>query len=123
MMMLMVLAANSPENPRKGTMINKPGGANVYEGVPKDYTGNTVTAANFLKVMIMIMIMMMMIMVKVMILLLLLLMTNLVVQVLAGESMVGIGSGKTLQSGPDDHVFVFYSDHGATGLVAMPVGE
>ena len=30
------------------------------------------------------------------------------------------GSGKTLQSGPNDHVFLYFSDHGAKGLVAFP---
>jgi legumain len=29
---------------------------------------------------------------------------------------------KVLESGPNDNVFVYYSDHGGTGLVAMPTG-
>jgi len=28
-----------------------------------------------------------------------------------------------LESGPNDNVFIYYSDHGATGLVAMPTGD
>jgi legumain len=43
------------------------------------------------------------------------------VQVLRGEH-VGVGSGKTLRSGPRSHVFIYYADHGASGLVSMPTG-
>jgi len=44
--------------------------------------------------------------------------------VLLGDkaAMQGIGSGKVLESGPDDNVFIFYTDHGAVGLVAFPTG-
>ena len=41
------------------------------------------------------------------------------VDVLHGKKL-NFGSGKTLKSGPRDHVFVFFSDHGAKGLVAFP---
>ena len=41
------------------------------------------------------------------------------VDILLGKKM-NFGSGKTLQSGPKDHVFVFFSDHGGVGLVAFP---
>ena len=34
--------------------------------------------------------------------------------------MDGIGSGKVIASGPDDKIFVFFSDHGATNLIAFP---
>lgn len=34
--------------------------------------------------------------------------------------MKNIGSGKVIDSGPNDHVFVFFSDHGAPGLIAFP---
>jgi len=37
--------------------------------------------------------------------------------------MTGVGSGKTIMSGPEDHIFVFFSDHGATGFVAFPSAE
>ena len=40
-------------------------------------------------------------------------------QVLKGEKMENIGSGKTLASGPNDNVFVYFTDHGAKGLVAF----
>jgi len=40
--------------------------------------------------------------------------------VLMGKDMSGIGSGKTLKSTKDDRVFIFFSDHGAPGLVAFP---
>jgi legumain len=43
-------------------------------------------------------------------------------KVLLGEEMT-VGSKKTLKSGPNDHVFVFFSDHGATGLIAFPSDE
>lgn len=86
--------ANNRMNPTKGIVINHPNGKDVYHGVPKDYTGEEVTPENFLKV-------------------------------LRGdqEGMNGIGSGKVLKSGPNDHVFVNFVDHGATGLVAFPNGE
>ena len=31
-------------------------------------------------------------------------------------------NGPVLQSSKEDNVFIYYSDHGATGLVAMPTG-
>ena len=72
-------------------IINTIGGEDVHVNVPKDYTGEDVTAENFLKV-------------------------------LRGEEM-SVGSGKTLKSTERDNVFIYYSDHGASGLVAMPNGE
>lgn len=42
--------------------------------------------------------------------------------VLQGKDMTGIGSGKTLLSTENDKVFIYYADHGATGLVSMPSG-
>jgi len=65
----------------------------VYEGVVIDYKGADVNAANFLKI-------------------------------LGGDktSMKSIGSGKVVDSTSADNVFVYYSDHGAFGLVAMPTG-
>merc|ERR1712223_875586 len=41
------------------------------------------------------------------------------IDILKGKRM-NYGSGKTLKSGPNDHVFVYFSDHGAKGLVAFP---
>ncbi len=39
------------------------------------------------------------------------------------EGMKGIGSGKVIESGPNDNVFVYFSDHGATDLIAFPSSE
>ncbi|CAN8005425.1 unnamed protein product [Ixodes hexagonus] len=80
--------AHDPSNPTPGILINHPNGSNVYAGVPKDYTGDLVTPANFLSI-------------------------------LQGKKIKG-GSGKVIASGPNDHVFVFFSDHGAPGLIAFP---
>lgn len=83
--------ASSPENPRPGVIINHPSGADVYAGVPKDYTGEDVNVNNFLAVL------------------------------LGNRSaLTGGGSGKVVGSGPDDHVFVYYSDHGGPGVLGMP---
>jgi len=83
--------ANNKENPVPGTLINRPGGHDVYQGVVKDYVGKDVTPDNFLRV-------------------------------LTGdaEGMKGIGSGKVIASGPKDHVFVNFADHGGPGLIAFP---
>lgn len=81
-------------NPTQGIIINRPNGSDVYKGTPKDYTGEDVTPANFLAV-------------------------------LKGdaEAVKNKGSGKVVQSGPKDHVFVYFTDHGAPGLLAFPNGE
>jgi len=36
--------------------------------------------------------------------------------------LTGTGSGKVLKSTADDNVFVFFSDHGAPGLISFPTG-
>ncbi|KAF0927892.1 hypothetical protein E2562_036809 [Oryza meyeriana var. granulata] len=83
--------ANNPDNPRPGVIINHPTGADVYAGVPKDYTGKDVNANNFLAVL------------------------------LGNKSaLAGAGSGKVVSSGPNDHVFVYYADHGGPGVLSMP---
>ncbi|XP_071515003.1 legumain-like [Panulirus ornatus] len=83
--------ANNRENPMPGVIINRPDGPNVYDGVPKDYVGRDVTPENFLKV-------------------------------LSGdaEGMKGVGSGKVINSGANDRVFVNMVDHGAPGIFAFP---
>lgn len=83
--------ANNEENPTPGVVINRPNGTDVYKGVPKDYTGEDVTPENFLAV-------------------------------LRGdeEAVKGKGSGKVLKSGPRDHVFIYFTDHGATGILVFP---
>ncbi|XP_007942730.1 legumain [Orycteropus afer afer] len=83
--------ANHGDNPTPGIVINRPNGTDVYQGVLKDYTNEDVTPENFLAV-------------------------------LRGdaEAVKGKGSGKVLKSGPRDHVFVYFTDHGAPGLLAFP---
>eukprot|EP01137_Pigoraptor_chileana_P018002 Opistho-2@76858 len=84
--------ANNDANPQKGVVINKSGGPNNYVNIPKDaYTGDLVTPDNFLKV-------------------------------IKGDfaGLKGIGSGKALNSTAKDNVFINFSDHGATGLIAFP---
>ena len=63
----------------------------TFQGTLKDYTGEDVTPENFLNI-------------------------------LSGKAsaMKGIGSGKVIASGPNDHVFVNFVDHGAPGLIAFP---
>ncbi|KAL1472714.1 hypothetical protein MTO96_022858 [Rhipicephalus appendiculatus] len=80
--------AHSSENPTPGVIINHPKGKDVYQGVPKDYTGDLVTPQNFL-------------------------------DILEGKKVKG-GSGKVIASGPNDHIFVNFADHGAPGLIAFP---
>ncbi|XP_070009151.1 vacuolar-processing enzyme-like [Nicotiana sylvestris] len=84
--------AHNPENPRPGVIINSPNGHDVYKGVPKDYTGHHVTANNVLAV------------------------------ILGNKSALSGGSGKVVESGPNDHIFIFYSDHGGPGVLGMPSG-
>ncbi|MQL80215.1 hypothetical protein Taro_012674, partial [Colocasia esculenta] len=84
--------ASNKENPRPGIIINHPQGKDVYAGVPKDYTGDDVNANNFLAVL------------------------------LGNRSALTGGSGKVLESGPNDRVFIYYADQGASGVLAMPNG-
>lgn len=86
--------AQNPSNPTKGIIINHPGGSDVYAGVITDYKGKDVTPENFLAA-------------------------------LSGkaERLKGVGSGKVIKSGPNDHIFVYFTDHGATGIIAFPSDE
>lgn len=86
--------ATNKENPTPGIIVNHPDGDDVYHGVLKDYTVNEVSPENFLNV-------------------------------LQGNeaAMKGIGSGRVIKSGPSDHVFVYFADHGAPGILAFPEGE
>lgn len=43
-------------------------------------------------------------------------------KILQGQE-VDVGSQKVIKSGPDDNVFVYFSDHGAPGIVAFPDGS
>ncbi|XBH79187.1 hypothetical protein VPH35_105218 [Triticum aestivum] len=82
--------ANNPLNPRPGVIINHPEGEDVYAGVPKDYTGEAVTAKNFYAVL------------------------------LGNKTAVTGGSKKVIDSKPNDHIFIYYSDHGGPGVLGMP---
>ncbi|XP_076881112.1 vacuolar-processing enzyme beta-isozyme-like [Bidens hawaiensis] len=82
--------ANNKYNPRPGVIINSPNGSDVYAGVPKDYTGENVTAANFYAVL------------------------------LGNTSALTGGSGKVVASSPLDKIFVYYTDHGGPGILGMP---
>ncbi|KAI3804351.1 hypothetical protein L1987_25828 [Smallanthus sonchifolius] len=84
--------ANDPSNPRPGVIINSPNGPDVYAGVPKDYTGESVTTDNFFAVL------------------------------LGNETAVQGGSGKVVASKPDDKIFVYFTDHGGPGILCMPTG-
>ncbi|KAF9614464.1 hypothetical protein IFM89_018711 [Coptis chinensis] len=82
--------AKDENNPRPGVIINHPQGQDVYAGVPKDYTGKHVTAKNFYAVL------------------------------LGDKEGVQGGSGKVVDSKPDDRIFVYYTDHGGPGVLGMP---
>ncbi|XP_074341031.1 legumain-like [Apium graveolens] len=77
-------------NPRKGVIINNPRGHDVYAGVPKDYTGKDLTAENLFAV------------------------------ILGDKSLVKGGSGKVVDSGPNDRIFIYYTDHGGPGILGLP---
>ncbi|THG21667.1 hypothetical protein TEA_000296 [Camellia sinensis var. sinensis] len=85
--------AQNEENPRPGIIINSPHGDDVYKGVPKDYTGENVTVNNFFSV------------------------------ILGNKTALTGGSGKVVDSGPTDHIFIFYSDHGGPGVLAANAEE
>ncbi|KAM3702019.1 hypothetical protein ACB098_05G218900 [Castanea mollissima] len=80
-------------NFRPGVIINKPNGEDVYKGVPKDYTGQHVNVNNFYAV------------------------------ILGNKSALTGGSGKVVDSGPNDRIFIYYTDHGGPGVLVMPNGE
>mmetsp|Transcript_14739 Transcript_14739/g.44517 ORF Transcript_14739/g.44517 Transcript_14739/m.44517 type:complete len:505 (-) Transcript_14739:2015-3529(-) len=84
--------ANDISNPHKGKLFNRPGGPDVYAGMPRDYTGNAVNADVFLQVL------------------------------LGGKDAPTVlgSTGKVVNSTADDRVFVYYADHGAPGILGMP---
>ncbi|KAF7251984.1 Legumain [Varanus komodoensis] len=86
--------AENEQNPTKGIIINRPNGSDVYHGTLKDYVKEDVTPENFLAV-------------------------------LKGdaEAVKNKGSGRVLRSGPKDHVFVYFTDHGAPGILAFPSSD
>ncbi|OVA08065.1 Peptidase C13 [Macleaya cordata] len=82
--------ATNEFNPRHGVIINHPQGQDVYAGVPKDYTGEHVNAKNLYAVL------------------------------LGDKNGVQGGSGKVIDSKPNDRIFLYYSDHGGPGVLGMP---
>ncbi|GAB4854411.1 hypothetical protein Ancab_022997 [Ancistrocladus abbreviatus] len=85
--------AYNKDNPIPGVIVNHPDGPNVYAGVPKDYTGSNLTVHNLLAV------------------------------IRGDKNAVKGGSGKVLKSGPNDHVFLFFSSHGGWGTFEMTQEE
>jgi len=83
--------AYNEENPTPGIIINHPKGKDVYKGVKIDYRREDVTPKNFLAIM-------------------------------RGdkEAMEEIGTGRVIESGPNDHIFVNFVDHGAPGILGFP---
>ncbi|KAI1903691.1 hypothetical protein AGOR_G00029830 [Albula goreensis] len=79
--------AHNPRNPCQGNIINVPDGPNVYSGVQKDYTGDNVSAENFLAVL---------------------------------KGQKSSATQKVIESGSDDEIFVYLSDHGSTQMFAFP---
>ncbi|KAI7987685.1 hypothetical protein LOK49_LG13G01401 [Camellia lanceoleosa] len=82
--------AASELNPRQGIIINHPQGQDVYAGVPKDYIGKHVTVENLYAVL------------------------------LGDKKAMKGGSGKVVDSKPNDRIFLYYSDHGGPGVLGMP---
>ncbi|XP_047331620.1 vacuolar-processing enzyme-like [Impatiens glandulifera] len=82
--------AGNELNPRPGVIINHPQGEDLYAGVPKDYTGEQVTAENLYGVL------------------------------MGNNNSVKGGSGKVVDSKANDRIFIYYSDHGGPGVLGMP---
>lgn len=94
---IIVLSANDVAydnvNPFPGHLYNSPGTdpIDVFPGCRVDYNGTDNNSTNFLAV-------------------------------LTGNQTwaSSIGTGRVLESGPNDTVFLYYVDHGAPGLIAFP---
>ncbi|GAB4854395.1 hypothetical protein Ancab_022981 [Ancistrocladus abbreviatus] len=78
------------ENPRPGVLINRPGGKDVYAGVKKDYTGEDVNEHNILAA------------------------------ILGDYSTIIGGSKKVVNSGRDDYILLYFTDHGGSGRFVLP---
>ncbi|XP_050426914.1 legumain-like [Adelges cooleyi] len=86
--------AHDKSNPIPGTLINRPGGSDVYKDIKIDYRGQNISTEVFFSV-------------------------------LKGDKsgVKGLGSGRVIESGPHDNIFIFFTDHGATGVVFLPNGS
>ncbi|VDP06096.1 unnamed protein product [Soboliphyme baturini] len=80
-------------NPLPGVIWNSPNGPNVYKGVKIDYRGEDVTPQNFMNVLLG-----------------------------RKKEMAGIGTGRVLDSGHFDNVFINFVDHGDSGIISFPNG-
>ncbi|WZZ51517.1 hypothetical protein YC2023_051624 [Brassica napus] len=90
--------ANHPLNPRPGNLINHPDGDDVYAGVPKLLF--RISLFRTIPGMTL---------------------RPLTSTVLLGDkTAVTGGSGKVIASKANDHIFVYYSDHGGPGVLGMP---
>lgn len=76
-------------NPYPGQLFNRPHGPNVYQGVSIDYAGETITPKNILAVL------------------------------KGNESEVEGGSERVISSSAEDNIFVYFTDHGAPGFLAV----
>ncbi|XP_073222055.1 vacuolar-processing enzyme-like [Cicer arietinum] len=81
--------ANHNKNPRPGVIINSPNGPNVYQGVPKDYTGHNVNPTNFFAVL------------------------N------GDTSYTIGGTGKVLNTTSNDSIFIYMVSHGTIHALDM----
>lgn len=43
--------------------------------------------------------------------------SNLFSVILGNKTAIKGGSGKVVKSGPNDHIFIYYSDHGGPGVL------
>ncbi len=43
--------------------------------------------------------------------------SNLFAAILGDKEAIVGGSGKVVDSGPDDHIFIYYTDHGGPGVL------
>lgn len=91
--------ATDPANPFPGQLFNQPNGSDVYGGCKVDYRADALSPSLFLNV---------------------LLGDSDAVQALVGSN--GNANGKVLKSGPDDNVFVYFADHGGSGMIMFPGG-
>ena len=86
--------ANNARNPFPGQMFNQPNGKDVYGGVVIDYFGKDVTPSNF-------------------------------IAAITGDADAVVKTderttGKVLTSTTNDNVFMYFSDHGSSNLIAFP---
>jgi len=96
-------------NPTPGVVVHTPNGSNVYTGVPNDYIGDHVTPevfeikSNYYIILILNF-------------LLLFKIKQNFLGVLKGEKILQRNGRRVLNSGPNDHVFVYLMDHGGKGF-------